>query len=181
MMRTVLTSLKFFRELREIDQAIAAQAQAGRCPRCGGPLHVADYPRKPRGVPAGLAAIWNRRFSFCCGAEGCRRRVTPPSVRFLGRRVFSAVWLLFAGLLATAEPPASWSGPRALLEVSRRTWCRWLTWWRHTFPDSEPGRELRAQLVGRGTPLVAYRHLSGTPPSRVLRLLFLVQSIPLRS
>ena len=31
------------------------------------------------------------RLSFCCDRDGCRKRVTPPSVRFLGRKVFLAV------------------------------------------------------------------------------------------
>ena len=49
-----------------------------------GPLHQAHYERKPRDAPL----IWmeeKSRFSFCCGH--CRRRCTPASVRFLGRRV----------------------------------------------------------------------------------------------
>ncbi len=182
MMRRVVTSHKFFAGLLEMDRSIAAQVQALRCPHCGGPLHVADYPRKPRGVPAGLANWWARRFSFCCGVEGCRKRVTPPSVRFFGRRVFSAVWIVFVGLLAFAEASSArsrWSVPRRRLEVARRTWCRWLDWWRGEFPETPASEDLRARLLDRGTPLAAYRHLSGVPPGRMKTLLFLVQSIPI--
>ena len=31
-----------------------------------------------------LAEAFGRRFSLCCGRDGCRHRATPPSVRFLG-------------------------------------------------------------------------------------------------
>jgi hypothetical protein len=32
--------------------------------------------------------------SLCCGAQGCRRRVLPPSVLFLDRRVYFAPVML---------------------------------------------------------------------------------------
>lgn len=47
-------------------------------------MHRADYDRKPRGGPE----HWSERHSFCCDQDGCRRRHTPPSVRFLGRKVY---------------------------------------------------------------------------------------------
>jgi hypothetical protein len=31
----------------------------------------------------------SRRTSFCCHRDGCRERATPPSVVFLGRRVYA--------------------------------------------------------------------------------------------
>jgi hypothetical protein len=30
---------------------------------------------------------YGQRFSFCCAVGGCRKRTTPPSLRFLGRKV----------------------------------------------------------------------------------------------
>ena len=45
-----------FRFLSRIDAELAAEARKGRCPRCTGPLHVADYPRKPRGCPVAVRA-----------------------------------------------------------------------------------------------------------------------------
>src|SRR5271157_4368665 len=68
-----------------------------------GPLHRSDYDRKPRGAliaPAGEAFV--RRFSLCCGREGCRKRATPPSLRFLGRRVYLGAVVLVASMLAQA-------------------------------------------------------------------------------
>ena len=69
--------------LERIDEDLAARIKTCRC--CGGNLHAASYPRKPRGVERPLVAE-ARRLSFCCTREGCRRRVTPPSVRYFGRR-----------------------------------------------------------------------------------------------
>jgi hypothetical protein len=41
--------------LLEIDRELAAPARAAGCPRCGGRLDSATYPRKPRGGPARLS------------------------------------------------------------------------------------------------------------------------------
>ena len=69
--------------LTQIDTDLAAQARAQGC-SCGGTLHRANYPRKIRGIS--VEAV---RDSFRCAEEGCRRRTTPESVRFLGRRVYA--------------------------------------------------------------------------------------------
>ena len=72
------------------DGDLAVMARAGRCGLCGGTLHSACYPRKPRGRPCRLGPEHDRRFSFCCAIDGCRSRATPPSLRFLGRKVYLA-------------------------------------------------------------------------------------------
>jgi hypothetical protein len=78
-----------FRLLVELDEAVTRRVAAERCPVCNGPLHRGDYDRKPRGaLIAAAGEAFARRFSLCCGREGCRKRATPPSVRFLGRRVY---------------------------------------------------------------------------------------------
>lgn len=70
---------------------------------CGGPLRAGNFPRKPRGAliaPAGEAFLV--RFSLCCGREGCREHATPPSLRFLGRRVYLGVVVIVTSLVAQA-------------------------------------------------------------------------------
>ena len=74
----------FFSYLIESDEKLAADTRQRGCP-CGGRIDRADYPRKPRGVPAEWDEAFSRRYSFCCAKEGCRRRSTPPSLRFFGR------------------------------------------------------------------------------------------------
>lgn len=83
--------------LLEIDRDLAA-AERGKGCVCGGALHTANFPRKPRGVPGWLGREHVLRFSLCCAQEGCRKRVTAVSTRFLGRRVYVAVVVLLAGL-----------------------------------------------------------------------------------
>ena len=72
----------FWLKLKGIDLELSRRSIARGCQLCGGPLHVADYPRKPRGVPEAVDEAFSTRYSACCGH--CRRRCTPPSVRFQG-------------------------------------------------------------------------------------------------
>ena len=131
MCHALLYDRKFLALLLRIDQDLAAQTRAGGC-RCGGTLHRADYPRKPRGCPVEVRPDYSSRLSFCCSV--CRRRATSVSVRFLGRRVYLA--------LAVVLVPARRAGPAAAaaarlgleLGVDRRTVARWRDWWREQFP-----------------------------------------------
>src|SRR3984957_11860353 len=101
--QAVLADAKFHEQLLVFDRDLAASARAARCWLCGGPLHSASYDRKPRGCPGGLGQEFAERFSFCCAVDGCRKRTTPPSLRFLGRKVYLAtvVTLISALLLGT--------------------------------------------------------------------------------
>src|ERR1019366_8551756 len=124
---------EFFAFLTTIDEKIMLLVAAGRCSRCGGPLHRGDYERKPRGAllaPAGAEFV--TRFSLCCGREGCRKRATPPSVRFLGRRVYLGAVVILASAIAIAVVMSSAAG-RAT-GVPPRTLRRWARWWRSSFP-----------------------------------------------
>jgi hypothetical protein len=110
-----------------------------------GRLDRADYARKPRGGGVAPAVeAWSKRFSLCCAREGCRHRSTPPSVRFLGRRVYAEVVVLVACVRALARAAdAAAVAPR----VPRRTVGRWLSWWRTTFVTSALWLELRGRFV----------------------------------
>lgn len=137
---------EFFETLEALDQAIAERVTASPCAMCGGPLHVGNFPRKPRGAliaPEGEAFLV--RFSFCCGREGCRKRATPPSLRFLGRRVYLGVVVIVASFFAQALGEV---GAKATSGVPRRTTRRWLGWWRGPFLTTEVLIAIRARLVG---------------------------------
>ncbi len=71
------------------------------------------------------------RTSFCCAR--CRKRVTPPSVRFLGRRVYLGAIVVLACVLR--QWPTPWRVARLgeVLGVSRDTLARWHRWWRDVF------------------------------------------------
>jgi hypothetical protein len=68
--------------LLAVDQDLAEETRKKAHP-CGGRLHSAHYLRKPRGTPVQIPEQECLRISFCFDRDGCRKRVTPPSVRFL--------------------------------------------------------------------------------------------------
>jgi hypothetical protein len=138
--------IEFFEGLTAIDEAIVERAAQEPCRDCGGPLYRGDYPRKPRGgAIAAPAEAWVRRFSLCCGREGCRHRTTPPSVRFLGRRVYVGAVVIVTAAVALTTMVAS-AAVRAT-GVPARTTRRWLHGWRGAFTKSAPFVELSARLV----------------------------------
>lgn len=165
---------EFFEKLTQIDAAIVARAAAEACRFCGGPLHRGDYARKPRGgLMAAAAEAFGRRFSLCCGREGCRRRATPPSVRFLGRRVYVGAVVIIASVIALAMTTAGAS--RRATGIPARTTRRWLRWWRGPFVATPVFVDLAARLVPAVTrarlPSSMLERLDADPPARVQRLL----------
>ncbi len=141
MCHAVLQDPAFFRLLSRIDAELASETRQRRCPQCAGPLHVADFPRKPRGCPAAVREEYSRRLSFTCG--WCDARTTPASVRFLGRRVYVAVKLMLL------SPPAGHAclAVRDLLEVPARTVGRWRGWWQMDFLRTRFWQSVRERFV----------------------------------
>ena len=131
---SLLGDARLYELLFLVDQELAAESQAAGCRGCGGRLHRARYPRKPR-LGGGCAAIGTSawRFSFCCARDGCRRRTTPPSVRYLGRRVYLGAVVVLVTAMHAGITPARAQHLHDLLGVSRRTLHRWRVWWRTTF------------------------------------------------
>ena len=128
----LITDSRFHQLLMAFDRDIAASCRATGCLVCGGALHSAQFPRKPRGLPAGLGDDFNFRFSFCCSLEECRKRATPSSMRFLGRKVYIAAVLTLISAMVNGATAAR-RQLSDLLGVSRRTVQRWQGWWLSTF------------------------------------------------
>ena len=99
MCHALLQTPAFFALLRRIDEDLMKVARDRGCCHCGSVLHSANYPRKPRGCPPAAHPDCNTRLSLCCA--GCRKRMTPDSVRFLGRRVWLAIVLVLRSSRAT--------------------------------------------------------------------------------
>lgn len=148
---SVLTSTSFFRALVDFDSRTIAQVRAECCPHCGGRLDSAFYPRKPRGVPQALEKELSRRPSVCCSVEGCRKRTTPPSVCFLGRRVYAAVTFILLSMLRHGITDERERQLRLELHgqipVDDRTLSRWREWWQHVLPATPFWRVARGRLV----------------------------------
>ena len=144
----VLNSKSLFSLLYKLDQDFAEGTKAKRCPFCGGPLHNAYYPRKPRGGPRELEEAFEVQFSLCCGRPGCRRRVLPPSVRFWDRRVYWApVILLVSALRQGQNPVITLERLKALCGVWRSTIKRWEHYFRELFTQSIRYRRLSGRLL----------------------------------
>lgn len=137
-----LASRKLFRLLEKVDVDLSEEARKQGCPRCGGKLHRGDYERKPRGGPQ-----WDTRFSFCCAKEDCRLRHTPPSVRFLGRRVYGGLVVVLISAMTHGLTPQRVQRLRKALGIDRRTLKRWRQWWLGLFVESSFWREARARFM----------------------------------
>jgi len=128
-MEKILKRGNFFKLLEKLDFKIAQAAKAGMCPYCGAKLNCGNYPRKPRGIE-----VWDKRHSFDCSR--CRRRKTPPSVRFLGRRVYAGVVVVLVGAMMHGTSAERAQILAEKLNIDRRTLKRWLAWWREIFVES---------------------------------------------
>ena len=165
---------EFFEGLLAMDLAIVEEASSEACRFCGGRLHRGDYPRKPRGGLIGKAAEnFGRRFSLCCGEEGCRKRATPPSVRFLGRRVYVGAVVIVASVVAVMEVAAS-AASRAT-GIAARTTRRWLRWWRGPFTTTSVFVQISSRMVPAvsrtSLPSSIVERLPGSVERRVAQLL----------
>ncbi|WP_297478993.1 hypothetical protein [Ferrovum sp.] len=134
----------FFSRLQEFDAELARETQAKGCPHCGEKLHLAYYPRKPKGVPEEHRPEFSFRFSFCC--VRCRRRSTSESVRFLGRKVYVGLVVVLA-CCCQGRIHAWFSRISTSTGVSLRTLQRWRSFWRKTFPSTSFWREARGRFM----------------------------------
>jgi hypothetical protein len=146
MCQRLLGDARLFSFLRQCDEEMAAETLAGGC-RCGGALHRADYPRKPRGGSTEEGHGDEKRLSFCCDREGCRKRATPPSVRFLGRRVYLGAVVVLVSAMVCGPTPARVARLGLELGISARTLRRWREWWRTTFVASAFWKAARGRLA----------------------------------
>ena len=162
--------------LLALDEDLAQEARAAGCRACGGRLHSARYPRKPRGGPDDLGPDYEWRLSFCCDREGCRRRTTPPSVRYLGRRVYLGAVVVLVTALQAVITPARAQRLHAWLGVSVRTLKRWQAWWRTTFATTAFWRAVQGRFLPPvpvdTLPASLYERFRGPDePSQLARLL----------
>ena len=145
MYQNLLCDSSLYRFLVKLDADLASQCRIGGC-RCGGKLHSAKYPRKARGLPPGLDEDYAWRQSYCCALEGCRRRSTPASFRFLGRKVFVAVVVVLVAALRHGATPGRVATLREAVGASRRTVERWRQWWQEDLTRSSFWRAARGRF-----------------------------------
>ncbi len=110
----------FWSFLLSIDRDLADSIRQQGC-SCGGRLHCANYPRAPRGRPDHLPEEYRCRFSVCCDRDGCRKRMTPPSVRFLGRKVYLGAVVILISAMRQGPTPRRIRELSTLFGVDRAT------------------------------------------------------------
>ena len=134
--------------LRKVDTEQAEAVRLAGCLLCGGKLHWASYERRPRGqLQQDLerkAKVY--RDSLCCAQKGCRKRHTPPSVRFLGRKVYWGFVVVLMAVMRHGLTPPRMEALRETLDVERRTVERWRAWWHQAFAQSPFWRAARARF-----------------------------------
>jgi hypothetical protein len=117
---------EYWNSLKILDKIEADRIKSCGCPFCKGKLHRADYPRKPRGK-TGESGKHIRRYSFCCSL--CRRRVTPLSYRFAGRKVYSFSIVFIIGVLRSGREKVLQRRLHDEFGMSAVTIRRWFSWW----------------------------------------------------
>lgn len=173
MLDQVVLGGEFFRGLELADAEIAEVVRQARCSRCRGPLHRSDYSRKPRG---GLVAVagetQSRRISFCC--DECRARSTPPSLRFLGRRVYLEACVIVASIVSMRlRGRGEARAVRMATGVPARTVARWRSWWTAGFRETGVFVELASRFVGLAAsqlPRAIFEGISGSVDDRLERM-----------
>ena len=172
----LLSKESFHFSLLKLDEELRDEAREAGCAHCDARLDCADYDRKPRGVGDAFRQLYKRRFSLCCCREGCRKRLTPFSVRFLGgQQHISATIVLCSAMLHGLTPRR-----QRCLEtefdigrgISRAIVRHWQNWWKRlplsAFWKTVRGR-LPATLDARALPGSLLRVFKGNAGQQLCR------------
>ena len=177
MSQNFIHNANFYLLLTQIDHELADTTLAQGCPFCQGSLHRADYPRSPLGIPSTFRDYFDSRLSFCCA--DCRKRTTPSSVRFFGRRWYPAPLLMLFSIFTLGINARRVAQIKRYfgLVVSETTWRRWRRWWRDTFTKTPFWQQAKGQLppteeIQRGPfPRVILDVLKGKLEEKIVHLL----------
>jgi len=171
---SLLADATFHEQLLAYDRDLADAAREAGCP-CGGVLHSAKYPRKPRPRLHRLGPEHQTRFSYCCAVDGCRSRTTPPSPRFLGRKVYLAVAVLLISLMRHGANEGRMRRLTQAIGVDRRTLARWRLWWRDAFTTTPFWQIARAAFMPptdvERLPAAIIERFTGSVAERMIALL----------
>jgi hypothetical protein len=143
----IFADRRLYQFLEKADGEQAEAVRLGGCERCGGRLHRADYDRKPRGGPTEIMERWDRRHSLCCEEEGCRKRHTPCSVRFLGRKVYVGVVVVLVAAMMHGPNARRVAELHAALGVDTRTLKHWRQWWLELFVSTPFWKARRGRFM----------------------------------
>lgn len=144
----LLSNKTFFLFLLEIDANIRDLVKSGGCRICAGTLDCANFKRSGGyGIPTECEGECLLRFSLCCRSDGCRKRHTTPSVRFLPFKSYLSLIII---LISTLQHGINDKRVKALsqaLGVSRDTVRKWRVWWLDKFCTSPYWKGIRGIVM----------------------------------
>lgn len=175
MCEKVLGDAAFYRLLLRFDEDLAAAERTLGCRVCGKRLEASAFRRKPRGLALDLGDRFAQRFSFCCADRSCRKRRTPASLRFLGRKVYLGAIVVLISAMRCGPTPARMRRLHELVGVSRHTVARWGKWWSEELPATcfwaGLAGTLMPPLAIADLPASLLERFAGPPDERLLALL----------
>ena len=182
-MDKVLRDRRLYEFLEKVDKDFASQVKSRGCEHCGAVLHRADYERKPRGAQVGPS--WDKRCSFCCSRDGCRKRHTPGSVRFLGRKVYAGVIVVLVSAMMHGPNEHRLKRLQQELAIDRRTLKRWRQWWTQIFVQcalwtAQRGR-FREPMARAQMPLCLVKAFGAQQMNGLIRLMSFLSPITTQS
>jgi hypothetical protein len=170
-----LLNARLYALLMKFDGELAAEMRSKRCQICGGRLDQDHFPRKPRVASwVELPDGYDERFSYSCAVDGCRKRHTPPSARYLGRRIYLGVIVVLATAMQQGLAPWRLRRLREELGVSRQTLERWRRWWQEAFVESSFWKAAKAAFsspVGAEVPRSLLARFAGDEVERLAALM----------
>ena len=150
MISELLNKSNLFKLLFHIDKDLAELTKQAGCQHCpNGPLHQANYLRKPRGEGKTLSIPdeYKVQFSFCCGNTDCRKRHKANSVRFFDRRVYWGVTILIIITLKQGRRYGyCYTKIMDMFNINKNTLYRWMEYFREIFPNTNKWKELRGRI-----------------------------------
>lgn len=133
---------ELFLILEKIDMLSAEAAHEKPCEYCGGQLDVANYWRKIRGTGDDKPVL---RFGLCCRQEGCRKRASVESIRFLGGFIYSSFFVLLVSALMNGDSDRFKNIARRF-GLAPRTLKRWQYFWDEIFEKTSFWKEQRGKV-----------------------------------
>ncbi|MDQ3232367.1 MAG: hypothetical protein M3Q07_11145 [Pseudobdellovibrionaceae bacterium] len=149
-MLKILEHSSFFQILQSFDEDMSNAMKALGCKHCGGKLDIGHYQRKPRGLEwADLTDVSNTRYSLCCREESCRRRSTPLSLRFAGRKVYCSVFIVLFTLMQERGDQHAQLHLHKKFGLSLATARGWVQLFKSRMPSSSWAKDLQSRGIFR--------------------------------
>lgn len=147
MLPELLQRSNLFFLLYQIDLELAQACRKNGCLHCNGPLHQANYSRQPWGAPENMTDEQKIRQSLCCGHEGCRKRLLPPSSIYMGKKKYwSAVIVIVMALRQNKSKSPDVIKLMRMFSISYKTILRWRDWFKNIFPSTPHWMRLRGRI-----------------------------------